>query len=423
MGTENHAIPHDRSLDNSIALMREGYHFMQNRVNKYHSSIFAARLLGEKVICMTGKEAAEIFYDTNRFKRKGATPKRIQKTLFGENAIQSMDGLAHTHRKKLFMSLMTPKHQAELAALTKTHWEMARKNWEESKQVILFNEAKLVLCRTACKWAGVPLKETEVKERAEDFNAMIDAFGAVGPRHWKGRRARTRAEHWIQSMIEDVRANKIEVQKGTAMYEMAFYKDEIGQPLSSLIAAIELINVLRPIVAISTFITFAALALHNYPICKEKLFESDGAYLDMFVQEVRRFYPFAPILGARVKDNFIWNNCNFEEGTLVLLDVYGINHDPTLWDKPNDFHPERFKQWKGNLFDFIPQGGGAPETGHRCPGEGITIEVIKASVQFLVHHITYQVPTQNLHIPMDRMPTFPESGFIIENVKEKTSIR
>lgn len=60
--------------------------------------------------------------------------------------------------------------------------------------------------RVACYWAGVPLKETEVKERADDFIDMVDAFGAVGPRHWKGRRARPRAEEWIEVMIEDARA-------------------------------------------------------------------------------------------------------------------------------------------------------------------------------------------------------------------------
>ena len=48
-----------------------------------------------------------------------------------------------------------------------------------------FDEAKKVLCRAACEWAGVPLKDSEVKERAEDFTDMVDAFGAVGPRHWK----------------------------------------------------------------------------------------------------------------------------------------------------------------------------------------------------------------------------------------------
>lgn len=48
------------------------------------------------------------------FQRKGAMPMRIQKTLFGVNAIQGMDKEAHTQRKLLFMSLMTDVHISHL---------------------------------------------------------------------------------------------------------------------------------------------------------------------------------------------------------------------------------------------------------------------------------------------------------------------
>lgn len=105
---------------------------------------------------------------------------------------------------------------------------------------MLFEEAKEILCRVACYWAGVPLKETEVKERADDFIDMVDAFGAVGPRHWKGRRARPRAEEWIEVMIEDARAGLLKTTPGTALHEMAFHTQEDGSQLDSRMAAIEL---------------------------------------------------------------------------------------------------------------------------------------------------------------------------------------
>lgn len=57
---------------------------------------------------------------------------------------------------------------------------------------------------------------------------------------------------------------------------------------------IELINLLRPIIAISIFITFTALALYEHEDSKEKLGQGNERDLEMFVQEVRRYYPFAP---------------------------------------------------------------------------------------------------------------------------------
>ncbi|MEH7663233.1 cytochrome P450, partial [Bacillus velezensis] len=182
----NEQIPHDKGLDNSLALLRDGYVFVKNRAENYRSDVFRARLLGKTFICMSGAEAAKLFYDTERFQREHALPKRVQKTLFGTGAIQSMDGERHKHRKLLFMSLMTPPRQKRLAEAVAKQWKASAEKWEGSNRIVLFDEAKKGLCRAACEWAGVPLKDSEVKERAEDFTDMVDAFGAVGPRHWKG---------------------------------------------------------------------------------------------------------------------------------------------------------------------------------------------------------------------------------------------
>jgi fatty-acid peroxygenase len=139
----------------------------------------------------------------------------------------------------------------------------------------------------------------------------------------------------------------------------------------------------------------------------------------MFLQEVRRFYPFSPFLGASVKKDFIWKHVHFKKGRLVLLDVYGTNHDICRWVKPNRFWPENFAQSNGSLFDFIPQGGGDPATGHRCPGEGVTMGLMKESLDFLLNKIEYEVPKQDLRISLVRMPTFPKSGFRMSKIRRK----
>lgn len=209
------------------------------------------------------------------------------------------------------------------------------------------------------------MNEAEVGKRADDFGKMVDAFGAVGPRHWQGRRARNRAEKWIRKVIEYFRSGKIQAPEGTALHAMATYRDTEGKPLSVQMAAVELINILRPIVAIATYFTFCALALYEFPESREQIVSGNEEDLYMFVQEVRRYYPFGPFLGARVCSGFQWNGVPFKKGQLVLLDVYGTNHDPRLWDDPFLFWPERFRNWRGGLFDLVPQGGAIsiPDTG------------------------------------------------------------
>lgn len=123
--TGSSQVPREEGIDNSLSLLREGYMYIPNRRHSFVTDVFETRLLGQKAICMGGKEAAEVFYDNEKFIRNGAAPKRVQKTLFGEKGVQTLDGEAHTHRKKMFMSLMTPEKLEELKNITTNQWAYA----------------------------------------------------------------------------------------------------------------------------------------------------------------------------------------------------------------------------------------------------------------------------------------------------------
>ncbi|MFZ4452528.1 cytochrome P450 [Salibacterium aidingense] len=410
-------IPTEKGLDHTLDLLSEGFHFIPNRREKFQSNIFQTRVMGQKAICLSGKEAAGVFYDNDFFQRKGAAPKRVQKTLFGQNGVQGMDGEDHKHRKRMFLSLMTPDRLQELNNITLAHWERKAKTWEDLSQIVLFDEAEEIMARAACEWAGVPLSENEVKQRTKEFSDMIDAFGGTGSRYKRGKKARERSEKWMQQVIKQIRSGKLTPPAYTAAYVIAMHTERNGKQMDTSTAAVELINVLRPIVAIGRFIMFGALALHEYPETIEHLQKGDGSYSQMFVQEVRRFYPFGPFTGARVRKDFLWNQYRLKKGTLVLLDIYGTNHHPDLWERPETFQPERFRDWEGHPFSFIPQGGGDHYTGHRCAGEWITVMLMKTSLEFLTKRMTYDVPTQDLSYNMARMPTLPKSGLVIENIR------
>lgn len=82
-----------------------------------------------------------------------------------------------------------------------------------------------------------------------------------------------------------------------------------------------------------------------------------------------------------------------------------------------EFLPERFRHWNRIAFNFIPHGGGDRHAHHRCPGEDITIALMKVALRFLAKELTYRVPQQNLRISMSRIPTLPHSGFVMEKVR------
>ncbi|UOG76059.1 cytochrome P450 [Hymenobacter tibetensis] len=409
-------IIRDPKFDSTLDVLRQGYTFLYDRSRKFDSDIFQIRLMGMKAICLHGPEAAELFYDPEYFIRKGAIPRRVQTTLMGVDAIQTRDNGEHRCRKELFMSLMTPESRQRLMGLLAKEWQRYAQKWEQIEQVVLFNEVQEILCRAACAWAGVPLQDEEVPTRAREFGNMVDGFGGVGPRHWRGKQARIRGEKWMRGIIRAIRAGELQPTVDTAAYKVAWHREPDGKLLDVQMAAIELMNAVRPIVAIATYITFAAVALHEYSPYRQRLRNSSEDYAELFVQEVRRYFPFTPFVGAIVRDDFTWHDFHFPKGTMVLLDVYGANRDERWWQDPEVFWPDRFRHWQDNAYDFIPQGGGDFLTGHRCAGEWITIEVMKQAVHFLNDGITYDVPAQDLRYDLTRMPTLPASGFLMTRV-------
>lgn len=409
-------IPRDENFDSTLALLADPYEFIAKRCRRYGSDLFETRLLLRRTVCMSGPQAAELFCNPARFTREDAAPRRVRKTLFGEGGVQGLDGEAHQHRKRMFMSLMTEERIGELASLTATLWRECAQAWAGRDHIVLYDEAREILTRAVCAWAGVPLAEREVGLRTDQFTAMYQHAGALGMQHWRARRARRATERWIEALIAGVRAGRLAAPPESAARVIGLHRDHGRELLPPRVAAVELINVLRPTVAVSVYIAQAAHALHQHPECRERLLH-ERDYAALFVQEVRRFYPFFPAVMARVRADFEWRGYRFHEGRQALLDLYGTNHDARTWRAPDTFRPERFRDWDGSAFKFIPQGPGDPHRHHRCPGEWIAMEVTKVALEFLLREVRFDVPPQHLALDKSRLPALPRSGFVIRNVR------
>src|SRR5699024_5725743 len=210
------------------------------------------------------------------------------------------------------------------------------------------------------------------------------------------------------------------VDDNTILYQFALYRDLEANLLKKETVTVEIINLLRPIVAISIFLNFLFLAIYHHPEETKKVKSGDEQYSEMFVQEIRRFFPFFPFIVALVRKDFNWGDYQFKKGVLTILDIYGTNRDPKRWENPKLFNPNRFADWKGSPFGFIPQGGGDYWMGHRCAGEWVTIEVMKVSLSYLTERLDYEVPNQDLSYSMVSIPSIPKSKIIIKNIRKRS---
>jgi fatty-acid peroxygenase len=395
-------------LDQTLAAGLKGYAWLPDLRRRHHGRPVHLRVLGRRAVAICGPEAVRFFYDERHLERHTALPHPVVATLFGQGAVHTLDGEAHRHRKALFVALLMNDGADVLAKLAGEEFDAAAETWRDRSPVTLFDEAALVIARAVTRWTGVPVAEDELPALAADLVAMVDGFATLGPRHWRALAARRRRERWLAALIEEVRRGDTTVPDGAPIATIAHFEED-GAPLSPRTAAVELLNIIRPATAVAWFVAFAAHALDRWPQHRPPLRDGDDGFTAAFVHEVRRFYPFAPFLGGRAVADLTFAGTRIPKGALVLLDVYGQNHDPLLFPKPYDFHPERFTDRPIGAFDLIPQGGGDPRTGHRCPGEQITVALLGTLAQRLAR-LDHLLPPQDLSISLSRIPARPASG-------------
>jgi fatty-acid peroxygenase len=408
-----------------MALLADPYRFIMDRCASHRSDLFECRILGRRTLCLSGPGAAELFYNPHRFTRRGAAPEPLRATLFGKGAIQGLEGSEHQQRKQLLLSLTSGDRVRELGERVTTQLLAVAGKWTTQPTVELYEELHEPLFRAVCAWAGVPpLHEAEVQRRTREVVALFDRAGAPGAGHLQSRIARWQTEHWLAGLVNQTRAGDVDVSPESPLAILASYKDSHGRPLTARIAAVELLNLLRPTVAVSVFIVFAAHALLTAPRWRAKLADNrcEGAEALSFVQEVRRYYPFFPAVIARVRETFVWQGMRFSRGTRAMLDVYGTNHDARIWEDPQEFRPERFAERHPGEYEFIPQGGGNARLGHRCPGEAVTLELVQRSLRFLTGAINFELPSQDFSIDYARLPALPRDRMRLSSVRLRADI-
>ena len=400
-------------LANSPLLLAKGYGWLPDARRARGRRTVAARLGGLPVLGIEGPGAARFLYDEDHVRRSRAIPEPVRGTLFGKGAVHTLDGEAHRVRKAMFVSLLMDDDRiATLVQGATVAWDAAVPGWVARDEVVLFDVAAEVITRAVCDWAGVPVADGEVPSVARDLTAMVDGFATAGPRHWRARRARGRREAWLARLVEEVRSGAATVPAGSVVDVVAGHRDAGGERLDPRTAAVEVLNVIRPTVAISWFLAFSGHALARWPQYRDRLASGDPAFAEAWADEVRRFYPFAPFIGGRAPREVEWDGERVPEHSMVLLDLYGQNHDPDLWDDPYAFRPERFLGREVGAFELVPQGGGDPRTGHRCPGERVTVAVLSA-LAIRLARLQADVPEQDLSISLRRIPARPASGVVL----------
>lgn len=127
----------------------------------------------------------------------------------------------------------------------------------------------------------------------------------------------------------------------------------------------------------STTLTYALWALGRQPDLQERVRAEaarlgDGAlatadaagltYTVQVVHEALRLCPPASVVGRYAERDVELAGYRIPAGTNVALSISAVHRDPDVWDRPDEFDPDRFAPGAGAARDrwsFLPFGGGA----------------------------------------------------------------
>jgi fatty-acid peroxygenase len=398
----------------TVRLLRDRYRAVGRlRAEAGGPDWFGARMLGRRAVVVRGEAGARAFYDSALVSRRGAMPAPIRLVLFGPGAVHGLDGERHARRKQLLLDVVSAEAVDRLSGLVGRRLDEAVARWTARGSVTLFDELVEVYGGAVVEWAGTGTTGARARTVSRDLARIVDGFGVGGSAYPRAVLARARAQRWALEIVRDARSGVTRAPAGSAVATLA--AAPAGE-LPDLVAATELLNVVRPTVAVAYFGAYAAQALARRPDWRPELAAGSPAHLRAFEHEVRRFYPFVPVLPGRLRRGWTWQGRRLPRRSWLVLDVLGTNRDPGLWEDPEEFRPERFLGREPTAYDYVPHGGGDPATGHRCPGEPIAVGILEQTLQRLAG-LDFELGPPGREVALGRVPSLPADRVRLTGVR------
>ena len=118
-------------------------------------------------------------------------------------------------------------------------------------------------------------------------------------------------------------------------------------------------------------------------------------YLKCILKENMRLHPPLPLLPRETSACVKFRGYDFPPKTRALINVFTIQRDPKIWDRPEEFVPDRFQDnrvdFKGLDFELIPFGGGR----RGCPGMSFGVAIAEYVIANLLCWFDWKLPSAN----------------------------
>ncbi|KAJ9705504.1 hypothetical protein PVL29_003509 [Vitis rotundifolia] len=125
-------------------------------------------------------------------------------------------------------------------------------------------------------------------------------------------------------------------------------------------------------------------------------------YFQAVVKETLRLHPAGPLLlPFKAKNDVELCGFTIPSNSHVLVNMWAIARDPSYWEDPLSFLPERFlgskMDYRGQDFEYIPFGAGR----RICPGMPLAVRMVQLVLASIIHSFNWKLPEGTTPLTID----------------------
>jgi cytochrome P450 len=118
----------------------------------------------------------------------------------------------------------------------------------------------------------------------------------------------------------------------------------------------------------------------------------DDEYMQAVIHETLRCRPVVPGVVRLLHEPLRVAGYELPVGTRVVASIYLTNHNPRVYEEPDEFRPERFLGTQPDTFAWIPFGGGI----RRCIGASFAMLEMKTMLRTMLSELHPSVPRRSV---------------------------
>ncbi len=141
-------------------------------------------------------------------------------------------------------------------------------------------------------------------------------------------------------------------------------------------------------------------------------------YTVQVLQEALRLCPPTAALGRMILQDIAIDGCRVQAGTLALVSVIALHHDPELWPDPLTFNPDRFSSPNTGgrrRWDYLPFGAGP----RRCLGDHFAMQEATVALAEILRRVEVRSLREDFPTaaPLTVIPAAPVPAMVKPRVR------